>query len=77
MVFGMRTFGLLFRFALYGFLTFFAFGYLLQNPYITGVPASAELMLTLGLLGALSFFASAGAALGLWGIFKELAANER
>jgi len=72
----MRKILLLTRFSLYGLLTFIAFGYMLNNPYLNDSPASLELMLYFGLAGAVSFPLSAGAALALNAIIKELIRNE-
>lgn len=72
----MRRTLLLIRFSLYGLITFVAFGYMLDNPYVNGSPASPKLMLYFGLAGAISFPISAGAVLALTSIFKELTRNE-
>ncbi len=72
----MKFLPILIRFSLYGFCTFAAFGYLLQNPYVNNMASSHELMLGLGVMGAVSFLVSAGAVLVLRGVFKELISND-
>jgi len=72
----MKYLPILLRFSVYGFVTFGVFGYMLQNPYVTTLPANFTLILSLGLAGAISFPVSAGAVLILLEISKELTRND-